>query len=551
MSAMSIPVTDPRNLDISSASGTEDDELLQYSPSPEPFAAVSQFNSHELYDTYHHVLGGDDPDTEDYQTDDYDVQEDIKLEEGNEDSDLEMNETDSFWHTANWNNVHQTHMIHKTIPPRNHECGPNLMELKRRWENLASELKSAECKYRGSSVDVLKMTANQHTDRLKGYLTPSDLICVSFVGTKIFEWLAQNTNKRVTQKMRLGPAKKWHKNWHILTELNILFAILIHSKMGFQKRAGLKNYWRKGKKGDAEIKNVLVRDQFLLIWRQITTYDIDKWDAEHKEDDMDALRHDRMDNAFKGRELWFKWNEHPAKLYHRGLNISCDEYMIRCKGKTGVKRRIKTKKHSEGIKVHKLANTSGYAFEGEMDCKRLYYESNKAFPDAKLSKGAKILLFMLKKHRYKGHHVYSDSWYTQYWGILQSKDNYHCGTCRRNGRMLPHAALRIKENRPIEDKEFTLMSNSENAMFCLGGKNGSTHYYMWYNLPINPISAKLITKPNKKALKSIQKRKKRKPNTQQPKNLLLNIINAKYIENMNGVDLNNQRALAQSNNVKA
>eukprot|EP01083_Nonionella_stella_P156631 507429_1 len=242
--------------------------------------------------------------------------------------------------------VHQNNTASVRIRRNPPKTGPNKKELSKAYKNMPKELKEATVSY-GSHTKYTKATKNQTNDALEGCLNPLQFMWLVAASTHIAQYIAKCTNKKMKKKRRQNPNKKEYQEWKDIDHVILMMCVFIKAEMAFTLKTSMKRHWE-DKRGSQWIKDVMQRDIFLRIWRNLAAYDCDK-------DPMSYSSSDRLDNGFKGSKLWRMWSKYGAIFWILDLFVVLDEYMIDSLCRWISKARIKAKKHSIGIKIFKVS----------------------------------------------------------------------------------------------------------------------------------------------------------------------------------------------------
>lgn len=223
-------------------------------------------------------------------------------------------------------------------------------------------------------------------------------------------------------------SKNYYKAWNIEVlnpySLKAFFAGLLY--MGLVKLPTIRHHWKNSDLYHSSLKNVFSRDMFSLMLKffHLANNELDN----------------QSDKLFKIRNFVDDITEKFKKYFQPGKQIAIDEKMIKFTGRNKMKQFLKDKPTKWGFKVFVLADSvTGYVY-----ALKIYEGKGKNSTKCLTSK---VINFLIEGLQNKGHHLYMDSYYTNYDNIIElSKAMIGVtGTVKKTSKNLPNAFKNLKK----------------------------------------------------------------------------------------------------------
>lgn len=298
------------------------------------------------------------------------------------------------------------------------------------------------------SDDFTSFTAQKETYRRDPGPTfisqdPAEIF-LEFWDAGIMGLIADETNKYARQYIEtytdpdLGTTMpKYLDKWEEVT-IEVLyqyFAVMIC--MSFCLRSKIQEYWEGGLMGMPMFRQMMTRDQFLLITKFL-----------HFVSDRDSSERGYERKIGKIAPILDHCNRKFSALYIPEQHISLDESLLLWKGRLSWRQCIRSKAARFGIKSFDLCEaTTGYLLK----CK-LY--TGKETPmhlvpiHGFANKTAQVVLELMEGYLDAGHVLVMDNWYNQLYltRYLKSRGTDVLGTMSRTRKNVPQALKDLKQN---------------------------------------------------------------------------------------------------------
>lgn len=246
----------------------------------------------------------------------------------------------------------------------------------------------------------------------------------TFFDNELFEHIKIQTELYASQN---------NKNITIsIEEIKAFFGILII--MGFHKLPTLRSYWSNDSNFHVErISNIMSLKRFLQILRYLHINDNTK---------MPTRGEQNYHKLFKVLPLIQNLKKKFLNNFNPSRNISIDESMIACKGRTTLKQYMPLKPIKRGIKVWAACCAqTGYLLNFDI------YQGKQGDPEIGL--GERVVTLLASPFDNKGFCFYFDSFFSNIpmMNKMLEKNNFGCGTIKANKKYFPSTFLKI-------DKQF-------------------------------------------------------------------------------------------------
>ena len=254
---------------------------------------------------------------------------------------------------------------------------------------------------------------------------------------QICKWTNENASAQRNRKRRESHEKKWEPI--TLIKLKAFLALLF--LMPLVGKPNLKDYWsNKALTSTPGLKNILTRDEFLKIKRNIRFYD--------------TQRHNKQDALYRVRPLMNEILSNTNENYNPPKELTLDETMISFKGRCKFRVYMPLKPVRYGFKAFTVTPSD----EPIVLNLSVYDGTNHDL--------IHLVGSMLKPFESKGHIVYMDRYYSspKVFKYLEEKGIGACGTCLLNRLQLTEE---IKENIDSLQKNQFLYYESENLLLSV------------------------------------------------------------------------------------
>ncbi|KAJ8940786.1 hypothetical protein NQ314_010596 [Rhamnusium bicolor] len=253
---------------------------------------------------------------------------------------------------------------------------------------------------------------------------PSALdIFESFITENIVEEILNQTNMFYNLFIQNNPDKalKNHKP-PTMDEIYVFLAISL--LMPLVKKNGIKDYWSKDIIIEIPIfGQIMSRDRYLFFLRYL-----------HFADNSNPNKDDRL---YKIRCIVDHFKSVFKRSFYPFQNIVIDESLLLFKGRLSFRQYIPSKRHRFGVKFFVMVDCeTGYILDFI-----IYTGGTTEIKEIKKSvgKSGNIVLSLTKPYWNKGHHLYTDNWYTSplLYEFLFHKEINCCGTVKANRQFMP------------------------------------------------------------------------------------------------------------------
>ena len=262
----------------------------------------SEIDNTEISDPNSHISDASDPD--------YDIAEE-NISDYAEDCDIDIetqHKTKQFWTEGDpqvcllslclWNLFSSIIVTNQNWEPpeartprslTNKQSGPNLAWLHQCWSQCPKQIKEIRSKY--SDNELCK----------KGYLDPIQIWWSIWQQTRLKHDITLWTNNRVQQKIdETSEDDKTYKYWVPIDETLLMMVNVLKLATGEFRRRDQKSYWATDGTGLEIISNILSRNMFFRIIRNITTYNPND-------------NKPKFDNSWKGTTIWNRYSKYTNK----------------------------------------------------------------------------------------------------------------------------------------------------------------------------------------------------------------------------------------------
>ena len=208
-------------------------------------------------------------------------------------------------------------------------------------------------------------------------------------------------------------------------------------------------------------------------------------------------------------------------VYVPGKNLSIDESMVKFKGRIFFHQYMPAKPTKWGLKEFVLCEAkTGYQL------KHIIYTGKSSFPtDASVPFTTQVVTSLLERYRNQGHIVYLDNYYSSPELFLTLEKDFEigaCGTVRPNRRHMPSFLLPAELK--LSKGDDPVFARSGNMVACTWHDTKRVHLLSTVHTNLT-IDQQIRSKPSPTGYRNVEKP----------------VIADIYNENMNGVDLLDQK----------
>ena len=440
--------------------------------------------------------------------------------------------------------IHQRHILNKKTPHRNRK-GPNIQELSRLYKS------SVLPKY----IKKIHEKWSTEKDSTRGYLGPVQIFWLFLTKLEILKLVPKWSNYRMKKIFESNRLKSIKDNWKDMDKNILMMVSVLILYMGTVQTAKLTTFWN-DTHGVKAVYEIMSKDKFMMWRRSITLYNPNKAAPEGEI---------YSDKAYKVKHFFDNFKDVAKIFWHMDQNLAVDEQILEMKNRSKLKRRIKSKIHSIGAKLWKIANRSGYNYAYLIDCKETKHLINSMHATDEYTVGGSILLWFIKTLRLKNHNIYADRWFNSLPATIKALDYQTTitGTIAKGRKYIHYTELTYVDahkKQKVQKDKFKILINDEYPIITFCGKN-KIHFYMisssavdWTKTVQNMEHTKNISDSEEEYIETKATSRKRKRSGRQKKSnkkrrldhktVGKNIMNQDYNDYMIGVDVNN--ALCQT-----
>lgn len=259
----------------------------------------------------------------------------------------------------------------------------------------------------------------------------------------------------------LRPRSRFHA-WHPVSETEMEGFLAIILNMGLIEMPEIENYWSTSWLSEVPFfAKVLSRDRFLLIFWLLH--------VSHEQNNHEPRRIDKVKSLLD--LLVPKFQE----CYKPSQNLAVDETMVGFRGRFGAKQYMPNKPVKYGIKAFTMADSKeGYLLN------ILVYTGADTLLNARreyssLPQPARIVLHLVDPYLDKGHHIFTDRYYTSIplAQTLHQRTSFFTGTSMRNRVGLP-STIRSPPSKLRDDEVRAFRANHLLALEWRAAKKKSS-----------------------------------------------------------------------------
>ena len=391
----------------------------------------------------------------------------------------------------------------------------------------------------------------------KGYLGPIQLFWLFLLKLDVLKCVPKWSNARMKQLFDAERLQSIKRQWKDMDKNVFIMVSVLMLYMGTVETAKLDTFWNE-RHGVKAIYEVMSKDKFKMWRRSITLYNPDAEAPEGEE---------HSDKAWKVTYFFNKFKEVAKIFWYLEEKLAVDEQILEMKNRSKLKRLIKTKIHSIGAKLWKIANRKGYNYAYLLDCKLSKRNINSLHNTAEYTVGGSVLLWFIHALHLKNHNIYADRWFNSVPATVKALEygTTITGTIAKGRKYIDWKELTyVTAKKKVEKDQFKIMINDKYPIITFCGKN-KNHFYMISSCAIDWTKTVELeeekkaseeeeadfeqtntsSRKRKRSQKHSKKRhKRRKLDKHNQKKVGKNIMNQNYNDYMIGVDVNN--ALCQT-----